>query len=476
MLSSIRKFSNSIAAKIFLAIIAIPVIFWGMGDVFASGSKKTLVKIGKEKISKQEFIKFLNIYTNSGVNINDETIEDLLSNFIGFKLISKEVESLDIVLTDISLKRIIKSEKNFTKNNIFSRVEYEKFLIKNSLNAVSFEKNILEQEKKNHLLSFVGNGFYPSEFLVAEDYNKINQKRYIQTINLNKAFVKDLEFSDKDIKKYFENNKENYKSILKSIDYIKLEPKVLTNTDEFTNMFFTKIDEIDDLIIEGNSLSEIAKKYNLPERSSLKIEKFSKNNIFSTEVIQNIFNINESEPIVLVQDKDLYFVINLIKTETTYKKYTSNLVKKDILNNLVKQKKMKLISKLIESINEKKFNKLDFDKLSNEKNVEISKFKINNLYDTEKLKQNIVLQIYSYPEKKIGIAADANVDEIYLLYVDKVTSAEIGKNDEDYEKYFNISKARLTKNVYATYDKYLKEKYKISINNKVLNSIKNELK
>ena len=47
MLNLIRKFSTTIFAKIFLVIIAIPFIFWGMGDVFRSGGQNTIVKIGK---------------------------------------------------------------------------------------------------------------------------------------------------------------------------------------------------------------------------------------------------------------------------------------------------------------------------------------------------------------------------------------------------------------------------------------------
>ena len=51
MLGSIRKFSSSIFAKVFLFIVAIPFVFWGMGDVFRSGNQNTIVKIGNEKIS-----------------------------------------------------------------------------------------------------------------------------------------------------------------------------------------------------------------------------------------------------------------------------------------------------------------------------------------------------------------------------------------------------------------------------------------
>ena len=60
MLSSIRKFSSTIYAKILLAIIIIPFVFWGMGNVFRSGSKNIIVEIDKEKYSMQQFSDFIN--------------------------------------------------------------------------------------------------------------------------------------------------------------------------------------------------------------------------------------------------------------------------------------------------------------------------------------------------------------------------------------------------------------------------------
>ena len=59
MLASIRKFSKSFIAKIFIAIIALPFIMWGMGDVFRSGNQNTLVEINKKKINTDEFVTYL---------------------------------------------------------------------------------------------------------------------------------------------------------------------------------------------------------------------------------------------------------------------------------------------------------------------------------------------------------------------------------------------------------------------------------
>ena len=87
MLSRIREFSKSIYAKIFLIIIAIPFVFWGMGPVFNSGSKNVIVEIGNDKIAIQEFGDFINTRAPVNTELNKNLIDSLLSSFIAEKVI-----------------------------------------------------------------------------------------------------------------------------------------------------------------------------------------------------------------------------------------------------------------------------------------------------------------------------------------------------------------------------------------------------
>ena len=55
MLSSIGKFSKSLVLKIFVGIIILPFVFWGMGDIFRGGNQNIVATIDSEKLSTQEF-------------------------------------------------------------------------------------------------------------------------------------------------------------------------------------------------------------------------------------------------------------------------------------------------------------------------------------------------------------------------------------------------------------------------------------
>ena len=481
MLGSLRNFSSSPYAKIFLGIVILPFIFWGMGPVFQGGKQNTIAEIGDEKISTQEFINYVkyNAPSSESETFDKNLIEELLSTYIGEKIITLEIKNHNIKLSENSLREVIKNDETFKKNNRFSRTEYEKFLVKNGISAVMLETNISKQVKREQLFDFIGRGIVPSKFLINIAYDKINQKRNIEVINLNDVFEKKLNFSENEIETYYNQNKNTYKEIYKSIKFIKLNPKNLTGSNEFSDLFFQKIDEIDDLIVEGNNLDSLLNKFNLQSATSLTFSELDQNedsevdSDFPKELIKKAFAINEIEPTILIEHKNKYFIVEIIKTENIQRKITDQLVKNEILLNLKKQTKRKLISEIISKINKNDFKKDDFDKLSKDENVAIKKVKLENLKDDKVLKLELIKQIYTFSEKKVIIVADIEFLESFLIYIDKIEHVSLDKNPENYNKYFNLSKNKISDDLYNTYNSYLKKKYKVNINYKALDNTKN---
>ena len=477
MLSSIRKFSQSIYSKVFLFIVAIPFVFWGMGPLFTGGNLNVIVEIGKNKVATQEFTDFLRYRATEEEMADINKIQIFLSNFIGEKLIVNEIDDFDIMLTDKSLSTIIRNENNFKKDNKFSRIKYEKFLVENSLNAVIFESNVSYQNKKEQLLDFIGGGVVPPKFLVNNVYDKENQKRNIQSINLNKIMKKKSIFSEKQIMSYYNKRKEDYVDIRKSVKFIKLTPKNLTSNNDYTDIFFQKIDEIDDLIVEGRNIDFIQKNFNLPSFNLIQLDKidFLKNkkkiDNLPDEVISKIFSTQETEPTSLIEFKGEYFIIDIIKTDNIQKEVTDSSVKKNILANLEKEITRKFISEIIVNLNKNNFKKNDFDKIAIDEKVSVNKLVIQNKNDNKNFNKNLIAQIYSLPEKTISVVADIGLEESFLVYVDKIESTAIVQNTDKYDEYYKLSKARMVNSLYITYDNYLKNKYNININYKALDNI-----
>ena len=479
MLSSIRNFSKSIYAKILLGIVVVPFVFWGMGSSLTSGSKNVVVKIDDQKYSVQDFVNFVQRTASNKKKIESEMIDQFLSTYIGNKIIEKEYEYFDIKLSDISLSKLIKNQKEFKKENEFSRTEYEKFLINNNINAVRFETNLASQEKRKQLLSFIGGGVTPAKFIVSNTFNKINQKRTIDIINLNDIFLKESSYTENDIDEYYKNNKKSYNKIFKTAKVLKINPKILINSNEYNDLFFKKIDEIDNLIAQGNSLNSIISEFNLEDGNVYTLNEFGENiNLklienLSKKLVDHIYKLDNAETISLIEDKDKFFILEIIKTEKIQMKVKNRIVRKNIEQNLNLENKRKLISNIMSKINQGNFLKTNFDKLAKDKNVIVKKISIDSLNDNKILKTELINQIYSFPEKRVIIVNDISLTENYLIYIDKIENVLIDYATDEFKKYSNLSKIQITNTLFNTYDDYIKSKYEIDINYKALNTVKN---
>jgi len=476
MLGPIRKFSTSIYAKVLLAVIIIPFVFWGMGGI-KSGNKNIVVIIDKEKYTSQQFTNFINRTATSKIEAGQ--VEELLYAFINEKLIEKEIEYFGIKLNDNALAKLIKHQKEFKRGNEFSRTEYEKFLLKNNVTAVTFETILSKTERKKHLLDLIGGGISPPQFLVNIAYDNINQKRKIELINLNDVVKKKINFSQNQIESFFNKNKDRYSETFKTVKIIELSPEKLINSNEFSDLFFKKIDEIDNMAINGETLDNIIIKFNLDKPVAMTINETglnintSINKSISQDVVSKIFKIEIDETTSLIEDKNKYFILELIKTENIKKNIENISTKKEVLLDLERETKRIFISEFMSKLNENNFNKSDFDKLSIDENVNIQKINLESRNDNKILKKEVVSQIYSIPEREVILVNDIDFAENFLIYIDKIKNVKINNNSEDFKKYFNLSRKRIISDVYNTYDFYLRKKYKVDINYKGLDLVKN---
>ncbi len=192
MVTSIGKYSKSFLVKLLVGIIILPFVFWGMGDVFRGGNQNVIATIDSNKVSTQEFMNHLNRMNLNNQQIKNfkqnDLVEKILSDFIGRKVMQMEIEKSGIKINDSSLRNIIKNDKLFFKDNKFSRVEYEKFLLKSGVTAPRFEKNIAEQESKRQFLDYIASGITIPNILVEKAFKQENQLKTIKYIDLNKYY------------------------------------------------------------------------------------------------------------------------------------------------------------------------------------------------------------------------------------------------------------------------------------------------
>ena len=472
MLNNIRNFSKTVPAKIFLFIVAIPFVFWGMGDVFTSGNTNSLAKINNENISTEDFIDHINkLNINQNLikdKIDENILEEVLGRLISNKLIELEIKEANLVISDKMLAEKIKTNVNFLDDNQkFSRTKYEKFLISNNLNANEFEKNFKENEFQEELFNYLGGGIKSPSFLIDKIYIEDTKKINVEFINLEEIYLKKEQLTTEDIQNYINENQEKLERDFIDFTYSKVTPQNLIGLNEYNNEFFDKIDEIESKLLNNTNFNDIVNFYNLKSISRNKITLNSEN----TELDAKIYNARNDENFGIIDEGD-YFVIFKIKNIATKVPSLNDVgFENEIRNFLFNKNKFEYNKKILKLINEGKFQESDFKKIAKE-NTKIEKLLLDSSKDIKKFSSESIELVYSLPEKSFALVADSEKN-IYLLRIIDQKISNISKDSELKNIYLLESNNEIKKKIFQSYDTNLNSKYDIKINEKTLERVKN---
>lgn len=181
MLSSLRKFSETVMAKIFIALIALSFVFWGINDFYRSDYNGTIAEIDGDEISFSEFAnEFNKIIRNNNIQSQKIAIEKnihilAISNIISEKLLKLHAKNLGIMIDDTVIAIEIKNSNEFKDKEVFSRTKYEKFLLEKNINSKILEEQINKNLKQkiiiNSISGYIPNNKKNSEIILS---NKIN--------------------------------------------------------------------------------------------------------------------------------------------------------------------------------------------------------------------------------------------------------------------------------------------------------------
>ena len=482
MATSIGKLSKSFFVKLLVGIIILPFVFWGMGDVFRGGNQNVIATIGSKKVNTQEFVSYLN-----RLNLNNEQIKNLpktdlmekiLSEYIGKKVMALEIEKLGITINNNSLIDIIKSDKLFFKDKKFSRTEYEKFLIKSGVTAPSFEANIVAQESRRQLLSFLSGGVVMPDILIENAFRKENQIKTIKYIDLEKYHVS-KKISEKKKKDLYERNKKVFIKEFKTIEYAKISPQILIGDSEYNETFFQQLDIIENKILDGQSFGEAVKENNLKKTTINKIDGNKNNenkikiNEISDDLFKKIYSIKNVKSPEIVKVNKKYFLTVIKSVEKINKPMDDPDVLKALNAQLNFQTKIENNTSILKDISMGGFDKVKMEKFAKENNLELKDYKLMNLKQNEIFTEGIIKRIFLTKNNEIDLITNSTLTKNFLVLSVSTEYKKLDKTSNEFEKYEAKARLEMVNNIYKNFDNQLNQKYKVELNQRTIERVKN---
>ena len=469
MIGSFRNFAKTKFAGLLVFIMIIPFVFWGMGGMFSSGNTNNLAKINKTNISTSDFFIYLDEINIAGEtirnNLENNIIEELLSTLISTKLLELEIESYNILINEKTLLKKIKNNKNFFDDTgKFQRIKYEKFLLENNISAPLFEQRLKKRESQKNLFDYIGAGTTSPEFLVKKLFNDENKKLNLEFFNLDSFYKKKNEFTEKDLSEFIRENRDKLKIEYIDFKYVVLNPNNLIGTEEFNQAFFDKIDQIEIDISNDADFDDIVTKLNL---SSINIKnfKFSED---KKEIEKKIYQLRNNKFDIIENEND-YVLYKIQKTENREPDLNDKQTRNEIVELISQKNKFEYNNDLLNKIKNGVFKEQDFLNMGKNK---IEKIKLNSVKDNSKFDINAVELLYSMPNNSITLINDEK-NNIYLAKINNFEDMEIKNSDDIFNEYINKQKSNNKNSILKSYDLFLNDKYKVNLNQKTIERVKN---
>ena len=469
MIGSFRNFAKTKFAGILVFIMIIPFVFWGMGSMFSSGNTNTIAKLNKTNISTQEFIDYLN---TTGIpqekireNLQNNIIEELLSGLISTTLLDLEIKDYNLIISENTLLKKIKENKNFhDENGNFQRIKYEKFLLENNQSAPEFEQRLKKRELQKNLFDYIGAGTISPKFLIDKLYKEENKKIEIDFINLKNFYKKKENFTNLELNNFIEENKDQLKVDYLDFNYVVINPQNLIGVNEFNQSYFDKIDQIDVDIANGLKFETIVENFNL-KIIKKKNFKFSTNN---NEIENKIFELRNNN-FDIFEIGDDYILYNIGNIDVRKPDLNDEETKNEIMELVAQKDKFEYNRKLLEKIKNNKFDNSDFSKMG--QNM-IETIKLNSIKDNNKFEINSVQILYSIPINSFTLINDEK-NNIYLAKIKKIENQSINDDQKILNEYINKHNSNSKNEMLKSYDLYLNNKYKVTLNQKTIDRVKN---
>ena len=220
MLTKIRDKTTGWIAYVIVTLLAIPFALWGIQSYF-TGSSAVVLEVGDKEINLDQFnnevLNQKRTFEEQGYENVDEldVVKSAISRLASLSLIDNAIENYGYQISDRQVAEELLSVPGFLDDNDkFDQEKYLTYLKSIQTSRLNYEENLRNQIKRGQ---FNGQAQL-TEFILPEeqeDYrNLVNEAREINYLLIDtNHYTKEQSVNDEEIKKEYDENLDNYKSI-----------------------------------------------------------------------------------------------------------------------------------------------------------------------------------------------------------------------------------------------------------------------
>ncbi len=242
MLTEIRNRATGWIAWFIVILITIPFALWGINSYFEGVDAITVANVNGEDIDQQTYryaledqrARLTRLY---GSNVDPNLInspefkKSVVNGLIDRILLSTEADVRGYRISNEQLNQFIQSAPQFQRDGQFASDLYENSVRTQGFQLGDFERRLRQQ----HIVDQIRIGFTDSEFVTETDLDSLlrlvlQRREFDYTMIKPQQFVEQMEITDADIEKQYQEHPELYQRPEKiKVQYVRLAVADLAN-------------------------------------------------------------------------------------------------------------------------------------------------------------------------------------------------------------------------------------------------------
>ena len=271
MLEYLRNASEKPIAKVLITIVAFSFVGWGVAEwIFGNVmSDTTLVRVGSEKISVQEYNlersrelatmsrdEMRNIYVDPVAAQKFQN--DIISKLTTQRMVESRGTNMGFIVSDRRIAREIRTYPEFQENGAFSTLKFDSVLRNSGYSESEFAEILRASVLRSMVLGAVGTSIKTPKFATTAMYNARYAQRDIDYTTIKFDDFKVGKPSDDDLRNFYAQNPQTIAET-RTASYV-LVPADMAKPDSYSDAYDVAI-KVEDAIIGGDSLRDAASKY-----------------------------------------------------------------------------------------------------------------------------------------------------------------------------------------------------------------------
>ena len=119
------------------------------------------------------------------------------------------------------------------------------------------------------------------------------------------------------------------------------------------------------------------------------------------------------------------------------------------------------------------FDKIKMENFASKNNLEIKNYKISNLNQNDIFSEGIIKRIFLMEDGKIDLITNSALTKNFLVLSIKTQYKKLDEKTNEFEQYEAKARLNLVNKIYRIYDESLNKKYKVELNKRTIDRVKN---